>query len=171
VHQPAGRAVGVDRHTADRIGDEPAVGRLPFADRREELDRFTNVPQRFAAPRFVKDAGWLGCQGCGVRGEEHLASARDPRYTRGEVDGRSEVVAVALHRRPVMESDAHQGERDGLMRSRDAQNEGIADGLYVLAASGRQLSLDRVAEVRYQGCRFLVPVRLGQGGEAGDVGE
>jgi hypothetical protein len=84
-----------------------------------------------------------------------------------------------------MESDAHprcavavhqlvgdvQGERDGLMRSTDAQHEGIADGLYVLAASGRQLSLDRVAEVRYQGCRFLVPVRLGQGGEAGDVGE
>jgi hypothetical protein len=34
-----------------------------------------------------------------------------------------------------------------------------------------QLSPDRIAEVRDQGCRFLVAVDFGQRSEAGDVGE
>jgi hypothetical protein len=57
-----------------------------------------------------------------------------------------------------------------LARVRDAQHEGIADGLHASGA-GRQLGFDRLAEVRHEGCRLLVPVRLRQGGEAGDIRE
>jgi hypothetical protein len=63
-----------------------------------------------------------------------------------------------------------QPNQDGLRWVRDAQHEGIADGLYLSGVVG-QVGSDRVAEVRYKRCCVLVAVRLGQGGEAGDIGE
>ena len=63
-----------------------------------------------------------------------------------------------------------QAEKDGLTRIRDAQHDRVADGLHVNCVR-RQFTPDRFAEIRDQGGRFLVPVGLGQRGEAGNVGE
>ena len=60
--------------------------------------------------------------------------------------------------------------RIGLPWVWDAQHEGIADGLHVSGVVG-EVGSDRVAEVRDEHCCVLVAVRLGQGGEAGDIGE
>jgi hypothetical protein len=40
-----------------------------------------------------------------------------------------------------------------------------------MSCTSRQLTPDRIAEVRDQRCRFLVAVGFGQRGEAGDVSE
>ena len=40
-----------------------------------------------------------------------------------------------------------------------------------MSRASRQLTLDRIAEVRDQRCRFLVAVGLGQRSETGDVGK
>jgi hypothetical protein len=74
--------------------------------------------------------------------------------------------SVATHQ-PVCD---FQTKKDGLAWVRDAQHERVADGLH-MSGAGRQLGPDRVAEVRDQGCCFLVAVGFGQGSEAGDVGE
>jgi hypothetical protein len=63
-----------------------------------------------------------------------------------------------------------QPEADCLPRVRDAQQDRVADRLH-MSCAGRQLTPDCIAEVRDQGGRFLVAVRFGQGGKAGDVGE
>src|SRR5215210_5708168 len=63
-----------------------------------------------------------------------------------------------------------QPEQDCLARVRDAQHECVADCLHMSRAR-RELTPDRIAEVRDQGCRFLVAVGFGQRGKAGDVGK
>jgi len=53
----------------------------------------------------------------------------------------------------------------------DRQHDGVADRLDLGAAARRQLGADGAAEVRDEGGGIAVAVRLGQGCEAGDVGE
>ena len=153
-------------------------------DRGEDLDRFANAPQRLATARLVEDALEIGCESGGAPGHEDLAAARQPRDARGEIDRRSEVIAIALDGGPVVEADAYgrgavathqpmrhvEREQDGLVRVRDTQHEGVADRLHVSGAGG-QLALDRLAEVRHERRCLLVSVSLRQRGEPRDVGE
>jgi hypothetical protein len=60
-----------------------------------------------------------------------------------------------------------QADRGGGIR--DRQHDGVADRLDLGTAARRQLGTDRAAKVRDKGGGIVVAVRLGQGGEAGDV--
>jgi hypothetical protein len=82
--------------------------------------------------------------------QQDFATARKPRDTGGEVDCRSEVVAVALDGGPVMEPHADgrspvprqqpagqvEAEQDCLAWVRNAQHEGVADRLHMRGAGG-----------------------------------
>jgi hypothetical protein len=148
VHEPPGRAVGIDRHPAHGIHLELALGCLARAHGGEQFDGLAHVAQRFASSRLVEHAVEIGCEGGGLRRQHDLPSRRQARDSRCEVDRRSEVVVVTFDGASVMEADAHgrgpmaehepvgdvQAEKDRLAWVRDAQHDRVADRLHMRCA-------------------------------------
>jgi hypothetical protein len=182
--EPADRPFRIDRHLAHGIDGE-VVDAVIRADDREDLHRLGDVAQHLPAAGLVEHAVEIGSESGHAPGDEHLSAACERRHARGDVDRRPEVVAAAVDGRAEVATDADgrrlvaarraprdpEAEPDCVARVRHAQHERVADRLHVLAADLRQLRLHRRRELLDEPDRLLVPVRLGQRGEARDVRE
>src|SRR4051812_28755371 len=96
VRQPADRVVGVDGHPADRVECETTLDVLAYTHGREQLDRFPDVAQRLPTAGLVEDAVEVRRQRGRVPGKQDLAADGLAGDARGEIDGCTEEVAVAL---------------------------------------------------------------------------
>ena len=76
--------------------DGESAFRGPGPHRREEVDGLAYVPELPATARLVEDAVDVRGERSGLRGDQHLAGDGLAGDTRGQVDGRTEEVAVAL---------------------------------------------------------------------------
>jgi putative membrane protein len=184
VAQMARAAVGCDRHPADGIDREGLVARTG-APGSVDLDQLGNVAKPLSPLGLELDALQSTRRVTGSRGQEDLVTLGRCRNPGGEVDCGAEPVAVTQDRGTGVHPDAHDREARAfasILDQREAQanrirglwdpdHHGVADRLHLFGVERGQQLAHGAAEARDQVGSPLVPVSLGEGHEAGEIGE